>query len=130
MKSTAGASKISQSIAEVVYRGSPTVGVAPSYESPQWRFLQGKGELLVNSESGGAFHLFEAAEFPDEAFPLYVYDRLYTKQEIILAVTKALFYGNPEVIDIGDDRRAKMKKLCQQHGYDLDDPNFDAGVYG
>ncbi|MHA4870812.1 toll/interleukin-1 receptor domain-containing protein [Duganella sp. PWIR1] len=130
MKSTAGASEISRSIAEVVYRGSPTVGIAPIWENPQWRFLQGKGELLRNSEDGGAFHLFEAAEFPDEAFPLYVYDQLYTKKEIILAVTKALFHGNPDVIDIGDVRREKMKKLCKQHGYDLDDPNFDAALHG
>lgn len=130
MKSTAGTASISKNIANVAYLGSPTVGIIPSYENPQWRFLQGKGELLANSENGGAFHLFEAAEFPDEDFPLFVYDRPYTKKEIVLAVTKALFYGNPDVIDIGDDRRAKMKKLCKQYGYDLDDPNFDAALYG
>jgi hypothetical protein len=129
MKSTVGAASISERIANVAYMGSPTVGIVPVYENPQWRFLQGKGELLANSEDGGAFHLFEAAEFPDGAFPLYVYDRPYTKKEIVLAVVKALFYGNPDVIDIGDDRRASMKKLCKQYGYDLDDPAFDAAIY-
>jgi hypothetical protein len=129
MKSTAGAASISEKIAHVAYMGSPTVGVVPIYENPQWRFLQGKGELLKNSENGRAFHLFEAAEFLDEAFPIYVYDKPYTKKEIVLAVTKALYYGNPDVIDIGNERRAKMKKLCKQHGYDLDDPAFDAAMY-
>jgi len=45
-------------------------------------------------------------------------------------VAKALFYANPDVIDIGDDRRLKMKALCKQYGYDLDDPDFDAAIYG
>jgi hypothetical protein len=130
MKSTAGADSISKKIAHVAYMGSPTVGIVPIWENPQWRFLQGQGELLANSEDGGAFNLFEAAEFPEEEFPLYVYDRPYTKKEIILAVTKALFYDNPDVIDIGDERREKMKMLCKQHGYDLDDPNFDAAMHG
>ncbi len=129
-KSTEGATSISSKIADIVYMGSPTVGVTPSYENPQWRFLQGQGELLENSESGGAFHLFEAAEFSDGSFPLYVHDRPYTKKEIVLAVAKALYYKNPDVISITKERRSKMVKLCKEYGYDLKDPNFDPALYG
>jgi hypothetical protein len=57
-------------------------GVTPSYENPQWRFLQGRGELLANSDTGGAFNIFEAAEFLDKDFPLYIYGRLYSKKQI------------------------------------------------
>ncbi len=130
MNSKAGADKIAKNLAEVIYNGSPTVGVIPIYENPQWRFLQGQGELLANSENGGAFHLFEAAKFSDDAFPLYVYDRPYKKMEIILAVAKAIYYDNPSVIKIGAKERKKMKELCKQHGYDLDDPLFDPAMYG
>lgn len=81
MNSKDGVKKIAKNLAEVVYKDSPTVGVNPSYENPQYRFLMGKGELFMNNQDGGAFHLFEAAEFPDEAFPLYVYDRPYKKKK-------------------------------------------------
>jgi hypothetical protein len=54
--------------------------------------------------------LFEATEFPDEDFRLYVYDRPYTTKGIILALTKALFHDNPDVIDIEVERREKMNK--------------------
>ncbi len=27
-------------------------GITPSYENPQWRFLQGRGELLANNFDG------------------------------------------------------------------------------
>lgn len=87
-------------------------------------------KLFANSERGGAFNLFEAAEFADDAFPLYVYDRPYTKKEIILAVASALYYKNPDRIHISKERRKILRKLCKQHGYDLKDPNFDPAMYG
>lgn len=130
MNSKAGAEKIAKGLAEVVYKNSPSVGVVPIYENPQWRFLQGKGELYKNRDRGAVFHLFEAALMPDEEFPLYVYDRPYAKKEIILAVARAIYYDNPDVIKIGAKERKKMKALCKQHGYDLDDPNFDPAMYG
>lgn len=130
MKSTEGLDLISSKIADVIYQGCPIRGVTPIYENPQWRFLQGCGELLANKEDGGAFNLFEAAEFPDDHFPLYVYSRSHTRQEIILAVAKALYYGNPDVIPITEERRDRMKYLCKRHGYDLDAPGFDPAIYG
>jgi hypothetical protein len=66
--------------------------VTPSYENPQWRFLQGRGELLANSDTGGAFNIFEAAEFPDKDFPLYIYGRLYSKKDIIIEIAKIIVY--------------------------------------
>jgi hypothetical protein len=130
LRSTEGISTISNKLAKVIYRASPTVGVAPSYENPQWRFLQGRGELFANSERGGAFNLFEAAEFSDDAFPLYVYDRPYSKKEIILAVASVLYYKNPDRIRVSKERRRILRNLCKQHGYDLKDPNFDPAMYG
>lgn len=130
LKSTEATSSIADKVAKVVYKGSPTVGVAPSYENPQWRFLQGQGELFANSEKGGAFNLFEAAELSDESFPLYVYDRPHTKKEIFLAVTKALYYQNSDAISISKEQQDRLVKLCKLHGYDLDNPSFDPAAYG
>jgi len=130
MKSTEGLGAISSKIADVVYQGCPIRGVTPIYENPQWRFLQGCGELLANNEDGGAFNLFEAAEFPDDHFPLYIHNRPHTRQEIVLAVAKALYYGNPDVIPLTEERRDRMNNLCKRHGYDLDAPGFDPAIYG
>ena len=130
LKSTESLSDICGKVADVIYQGCPTRGISPSYENPQWRFLQGCGELYANREDGGAFNLFEAAEFPDNHFPLYVHNRPYSKKEIVLAVAKALYYGNPDVISITKERRKRMKNLCKAHGFDFDAPGFDPAIYG
>ena len=130
LKSTESLSDICGKIADVIYQSCPTRGISPSYEDPQWRFLQGCGELYANREDGGAFNLFEAAEFSDNHFPLYVHNRPYSREEIVLAVAKALYYGNPDVITITEERRIRMKKLCNTYGFNLDAPGFDPAIYG
>jgi len=130
IKSTEDLGDISSKIADVIYQGCPVRGITPIYGNPQWRFLQGCGELLANQEDGGAFNLFEAAEFPEGHFPLYVYNRPHSRAEIVLAVAKALYYGNPDVISVSKAVRVRMKKLCKEHGFDLDAPGFDPAAYG
>lgn len=130
LRSADGVSSIASKIANRVYQNCSARGVNPSYENPQWRFLQGCGELLINNENGPAFNLFEAAEFPDTHFPLYVHNRPYSRQEIVLAVAKALHYGNPDVVQLLDDHKERMKQLCKKYGYDLDAPGFDPAIYG
>lgn len=129
MQSTEGAGAIAKKIAHVIYRGCPVVGVDPSYENPQWRFLQGRGELYMNTRDGGAFNLFEAARFPDAAYPMYIHERPHSRKDIVLAVAKALFYRSSE-LSLSDDDRKQMKVICKQHGFDLDAPNFDPAIYG
>jgi hypothetical protein len=46
--------------------------------------------LLANSDTGGAFNIFEAAEFLDKDFPLYIYGRLYSKKDIIIEIAKII----------------------------------------
>lgn len=130
LKSTEGLSSICEKIADVVYQGCPTRGISPSYENPHWRFLQGCGELYANKEDGGAFNLFEAAEFPDNYFPIFVHNRPHSKKEIVLAVAKALYYRNPDVIQISKEKRDRLKGLCKAFGFDLDASGFDPEIYG
>ena len=114
----------------MVYRGCSVVGVEPSYENAQWRFLQGRGELYVNNHGGGAFNLFHAATFPDSAFPIYVHERPHSRWDIVLAVAKALYYRSYDELALTDSDREKMKAICKAHGFDLDDPHFDPAIYG
>lgn len=129
IQSTEDASSISEKIAEVVYQSCPLRGITPSYENPQWRFLQGRGELFANNEDGGAFNLFEAAEFPDKDFPLYIHDRTYTKKQIVCEVVKALYYRSYDELRLSDERKSTMKTLCKEHGFDLEAPGFDPAIY-
>lgn len=129
LRSTESTSSISEKIAEVVYQNCPVRGITPCYEEPQWRFLQGRGELFANHENGGAFNLFEAAEFPSNYFPLYIYGRPYTKQQIVFEVAKALYYGSYDEMRLSAGRKDTMKQLCKEHDYDLEAPGFDPAIY-
>lgn len=130
MRSTEDLQYIARRIADVVYQGCPARGISPIYENPQWRFLQGRGELVLNNEDGGAFNLFEAADFSEDYFPLYVYDQPHTRKEIILAVAKALYYGNQDSLPLTEKQLNRMKEICKSHGYDIDAPWFDPAIYG
>lgn len=130
LKSGDANGSVAKKIADIIYQDSPTRGIAPSWEDPQWRFLKGCGELLINNEDGPAFNLFEAAEFPEEYFPLFVKGRQHSRRDLVLAVAAAFYYQNPDVIQIAADRRARLVAMCKAHGFDLDDPNFDPAVHG
>lgn len=130
LRSTEGTGVISRKIADVIYQGCPVRGIVPSYENPQWRFLQGRGELLTNTEDGRAFNLFEAAEFPESHYPLYVYDKAYSKKEIILEVAKALYYCSHDEIRLAAEQRDSMIRLCREYGYDIEAPGFDPANCG
>jgi hypothetical protein len=129
LRSTEGPTVIAQKVANVVYQGCPVVGVDPSYENPQWRFLQGRGELCLNNRDGGAFNVFHAATFPDSAFPIYVHERPHSRRDIVLAVAKALYYRSYDEMSLMDDDRDRMKAICREHGFDLDAPGFDPAIY-
>ncbi|MBA4214736.1 MAG: hypothetical protein C0449_16815 [Polaromonas sp.] len=130
LRSTEDPNTIAKKIANVVYQGCPVVGVDPSYENPQWRFLQGRGELYLNNRDGGAFNVFHAATFPDSAYPIYVHERPHSRRDIVLAVAKALYYRSYDELSLMDDDREQMKVICKQHGFDLDAPGFDPAIYG
>lgn len=130
LQSTEGADAIAKKIAHVVYQGCPVVGVDPPYENPQWRFLQGRGELYANTRDGGAFNLFEAAQLPDSAYPMYIHERPHNRKDIVLAVAKALYHRSYDELSLSDDDREQMTVICKQHGFDLDAPGFDPAIYG
>ena len=130
LNSTDSTSSISQKIADVIYQNCPVRGITPSYENPQWRFLQGRGELFVNHDDGSAFNLFEAAEFPNNHYPLYIYNRQYTKKQIVLEVAKALYYGSHDEVRLATGQTDRMIRLCKEYGYDIESPGFDPAIYG
>ena len=83
---------------------------------------------LGGSESDPVFHLFEATEFPDSYFRLYVSNRPHSREDFVLAVTKALYCGNSDVIPITEEARNRLKDLCKRYGFDVDTPGFDPEI--
>ncbi len=130
LKSSEDTSSIAEKIAKVISQNAPIRGITPSYENPQWRFLQGRGELLANSLDGGAFNIFEASEFPDRHFPLYIYDRLYSRRDIVIEVAKVLSYRSYDEMRLSEERRERLIKLCKSFGYDIEAPGFDPAIIG
>ncbi len=130
LNSIAEISDIAKKITKVISNNSPIVGVTPSYENPQWRFLQGRGELFVNSTDGPAFNIFEAAEFPDSNFPLYIHGTCYSKKDIIVSLTKVMYYKSHDKMRVDSERWKRLLKLCMEYGYDIEDPRFDAATIG
>lgn len=128
LNSIASISEIATKISKVISHNSPIVGVTPCYENPQWRFLQGRGELLVNSTDGLAFNIFEAAEFPDNHFPIYIYGTCYSRKDIIISLTKVMFYKSHDKDSVDSEQWKRLLKLCKEFGYDIEASHFDAAT--
>lgn len=101
-------------------KNAATRGIAPCWECPYWRFTQGRGELNLNTQNGGTFHLFEALEFPDKDFPMYINGTRYTKDDLMFLAASALAGQNPETMLCVGLQYDRLKALCQKHGHDPD----------
>src|SRR5690625_1796355 len=60
-------------VTEVLGENAATIGVTPDYESPVIRFLQGSGEILINSIDGPTTTLWEMlVHLDDSKYPIYI----------------------------------------------------------
>jgi TIR domain-containing protein len=109
-------------IAAIVERlsdGARLRGVAPVWEDPFHRFLQGRGELHVNSTNGPVFQLFEAIEFPEERFPIFLGGRLYQRDELLFHAAVAIGSRRVEVTNmIGAAAVKRVERRCKEAGLD------------
>lgn len=130
LNSTLDVSEVAEKISKVISKNSPIVGVTPRYENPEFRFFQGRGELLVNSIHGPAFNIFEAAEFPDNHFPFYIHGTHYSRKDIIISLTKVMYYNSHDDMRVNSEQWKRLLKLCKGFGYDIEAPYFDAATIG
>jgi hypothetical protein len=98
---------------------APLRGVAPGWEDPFFRFLQGRGELHANTANGPAFHLFEAVQLTDDSFPIFLGGRLYDREELLFYAATAIGSRRKEVLNmIGTTALERVEKRCKEAGLD------------
>jgi hypothetical protein len=110
-----------EKLAAALSDNAPLRGVAPSWESPFWRFLQGRGELNSNHVDGATLNIYEAIEFPDKWFPIYFDGKNYSREELIFNVAQILAHHSyPEWLRHDTERLSKLKSICVEYGYNPD----------
>jgi hypothetical protein len=100
---------------------APLRGVAPVWESPYWRFLQGRGELNANTVDGPTFNIFEAVQFDDSSFPIYIDGKKYDRSLLLFHVAEIMAHRSYDTKTfLGEDDWNKIKALCIEYGFNPD----------
>ncbi|WP_132102130.1 hypothetical protein [Dehalobacter sp. MCB1] len=91
----------------------------PGYESPKFRFLQGRGEITIG-HNGPATTLWEfLIHAEDSRYPIYLDGSLYSKEDLLLTAAQLLSHIPHEVRRwVGEEGRQKIWYMCLQAGLD------------
>lgn len=105
--------------------GAPSRGVIPIWEDPAYRFLEGRGEVNLQTSQGPATTIFELLiHGKDSQFPFWLAGRAYSKKELLFRVAEVLTRG-PERVrkSVNEDGYKKLWDMCVEH--DLDPKRFE-----
>lgn len=98
-------------------------GVIPSWENPSYRFLNGLGEVNLQTSDGPATSIYELlVHSKDTDFPFWLAGKSYTKIELLLHVAQ-IIGPDPDRIK-GWVQEEGYKKLCDMCIENNLDPTF------
>lgn len=120
LKSEMGLHIVIAKLAEEMSYGAPTIGIIPSYASPKFRFLQGRGEIKIESQDGPATTLWELLlHLQDSEYPVYLEGELFTKNDLLFQAAQLLPHV-PDVVEsrIRADGREEIWRMCKDAGFD------------
>jgi hypothetical protein len=118
-KTTNGLDNAIHEVTLVLAENSYLTGVAPSYESPYHRFLNGDGELHLDQIGGALFTLWEALEFDNLVFPIWIDGKAYTKADLAFKAAQALAHNREAAVGfIGEARTVDIESICIKLGFD------------
>lgn len=103
-----GFDRVIATLIKTLSGNAPTIGVIPMYESPKFRFLQGRGEVNIGSSDGPATSLWELLlHLPDSGYPVFLDGERLSKDALLLQAAQLL----PHIPDV-------VKDYVGQAGYD------------
>ena len=107
-------------LVDVLSEGITTRGIFPSYESPAYRFIQGRGELQLGNQDGGAFNLYDAILYiPKEDYPMAIENEVFHRATLIFHAADSLVHDPARVkLLIGEEQFNRVWALCVQAGID------------
>jgi len=106
-------------LSNVLSKQAPTIGIVPGYESPAYRFLQGRGEIILG-KNGPATTLWEfLIHSKDSQYPLYLEGNIYSKNELLLEAAQLLPHI-PETVKnwVSEDGYKKIWQMCVEQDID------------
>ena len=71
-----------EKIAKRISENAPIRGVAPIWEDPYNRFLNGQGELHTDKIDGPVLNIFDAMTLDESYFPIFINGKNYKKAEL------------------------------------------------
>lgn len=94
--------------------------VVPIYEFPEYRFLQGLGELKVGSAEGPATTLWELlVDFDDNQYPVDIEGNTFTKNDLLIQASEILAGDkNRAASRVGEDGVKKIHEMCRNISID------------
>ncbi len=98
---------------EVLSKNAPTIGTIPGYESPVYRFLEGRGEITIGM-NGPATTLWEfLLHSTDSHYPIYIQGNLYQKKDLLNQAAQLLPHI-PETVEnwVGKDGYKRIWEMC------------------
>jgi len=111
-------------LVEALSSGAASRAIVPVWEDPTHRFLQGLGEVNLQSADGPATTIFEFLLHANESqYPLWIGGRVFTKKELLVHVARLLGPVPDRVRSwVREDEFQKLWKMCVES--DLDPKSF------
>lgn len=117
-----GLNNIVTKITSELALNAPTISFVPSYESPKFKFLQGRGEIQLGSSNGPATTLWEFLLYAKEQeYPLYLEGELFSKFDLLIQAAQ-LLPNIPDIVRnwVGEEGRVAIWNKCKEIGLDPD----------
>lgn len=111
-------------LTKVLSRQAPTIGIIPGYESPSYRFLEGRGEITIGV-NGPSTTLWEfLIHANDSHYPIYLEGNIYKKKDLLNQAAQLLPHI-PEIVEnwVGQEGYKKIWQMCINHN--IDPKTFD-----
>jgi len=119
LKTDIGLPELLARLTKALSKFAPTLGVIPCYESPKYKFLQGRADITIGID-GPATSIWEfLIHAKDSQYPIYLDGDLYSKEDLLLEVAQYLPHRPQEARRIvGEEGRKKIWDMCTEAGID------------